>query len=455
MFITVDTLRADRLGCYGGPNPTSPAIDRLAAEGTLFVDAYAQRGMTLASMTTFFTSKYPSEHGVLNNTKQISADEWMVAERLAAAGFHARAFNSSGVLDPGRGNQIDQGYKAGTYSMVLDERQMTRQVVEYLQRKFGKDGRREYVWVHFMNPHKPYDPPPPYDKRFDPDYTGTFDGESDTLDRTFVEKTRLEPRDRRHVEALYDGQVALVDDCVAEILAALEAGGLAKDTLVVFSADHGEDLYSHHCYWYHGSSVYRSTLRIPLVFRQPGAVLPGQRLDGIVESVDFAPTVLSWLGLDAGPGPGKDARLRGIDLSPALLEGGSLKKDFAFGQYDEDIFTVRNKEWMLVDNPTRFHPKQPPLEGDYPVEPLELYHVAEDPDEQVNVAERNPEVVARLRRVLQVWRGSLRDGSAAENEDPNMLRELMAQGYLGGAPDAREPAAPPASQPASAPKQSR
>ena len=113
--------------------------------------------MTLPSMASFFTSKYPHQHGVLDNKKQIPPAEWTLAERLQSAGFHTRAFNASGVLQPGRGN-IEQGFDK--YDKIFDERAMTAKTVHFVENFFGKDGRREFLWVHFMNPHKPYLPPP-------------------------------------------------------------------------------------------------------------------------------------------------------------------------------------------------------------------------------------------------------------------------------------------------------
>ncbi len=444
LFITVDTLRADRLGCYGGPNACSPVIDRLAKDGTLFVDAYSARSETFPSMTTFFTSKYPSEHGVIDNKNDLGGDEVLLAERLAEAGFHRRAFNASGVLAPRPGG-IDQGYEQGAYTAVLDERELTERAKRYLRERFGQDGRREFLWLHYMNPHKPYDPPPPFARMFDLDYGGALDGSTETLDRLYIDKPELSKDDLGHLLALYDGQVAFVDTLIGEVLDALDHSGKAPDTLVVFSSDHGEDLFSHNMYPYHSISPYRSSTRIPLIFKQTGVVPAGVRDEkNLVESVDFVPTVLAWLGVAVDDVRGKDSTPRGLDLGPTILEKAPLKRSFAYAQVDEDVFAVRNLEWSLVSNPREVMPKSPPDAGKYPIPKLALYHVSVDPDEQVNVLEQQDDVAKNLSRSLKGWLTHLRRVGTTKSTDPAFLEQLRQNGYI-GPDDADDPG--PASKP--------
>ncbi|MBI4881290.1 MAG: sulfatase [Planctomycetes bacterium] len=445
LFITVDTLRTDRLGCYGAAQSPSPNIDRLAREGTLFQDAYAQRAVTLPSMTSFFTSKYPYEHGVLNNLKRVPDAEWLLAERLQAAGFHTRAYSASGVLMPER-NNVEQGYKPNAYSFFPDEEVMTGKAEKFIRERFGERGR-QFLWVHYMNPHKPYDPPAPYDRLFDPEYQGAFDGSGETLDRIYVERIDLAAADRRHIEAVYDGTIAFVDRLIGRLLAALEETGQAADTLVVFAADHGEDLYSHNYYYYHANSTYRSSTSIPLIFRQPGAVAAGQAVTGMVETVDFMPTVLCWLAADPGTAPGGDTALRGNDLSQVLAGQGAVRKDFAYALVDQDvdegrselIFSVRNRDWMYVWNESGVHPDNPPEAGEYPIAKQELYHLPSDPDEQKNIVEQHPEVAEKLYRAINAWRERMTQRLLADEASATHRAELERLGYLGGSGKSRPP----------------
>ena len=430
LLVTVDTLRADRLGCYGGPNRPSPTIDALAAEGVRFASAFVPRALTLPSMTTFFTSRYLDEHGVLDNRMVIGAGEVLLAEHLAAAGFRNRAWSASRILAPQRAH-IEQGFAPGAYQHEADEAAMTARAAEFLRDEFGREGLREFLWLHYMRPHKPYEPPAPFDRRFvDPGYRGRHDGSSANLDRIYLERERLAPEDRRHIEAIYDGTIAYVDSLVKEVLAALDASGQALDTLVVFAADHGEDLYSHHFYYYHANSVYRSSTQVPLLFRQPGAVRSGAVVEGIAESVDLVPTLLRWLAVEPLAGA---ERWRGVDLSPLLApdaDATRTPREFTVAQWGDEIYAIRSGRWLYVHNPRRIAPDGPPVAGRYPIAEQELYDVEADPDEQVNVIEAHPEEAQRLRAALERWKGGLARGRAAVAESDERMAELEALGYI-------------------------
>jgi arylsulfatase len=428
LFISVDTLRYDRLGCYGGSNRPSPTIDALAASGTRFTNAYVQRAITLSSFASFFTSRYPDETGILNNNKVVPRDERLLAERLAEARFHCVAFQSSGVLDPRRSG-IEQGFDK--YHMELDEGRMTNRACEFVRSNFGKDGRRQFMWVHFMRPHRPYAPPSPYDKRFTKDYQGFYDGSSDTLDRIFVKKEKLAPADLDHILGLYDGTIAFVDDCIASLLTALREAGHADDTLIVFAADHGEELYERHAYFYHSSSLYRSCVQIPLIFAQPGRVVPQVR-DDLVENVDFVPTVLSWLGLEAD-----DPSFRGYDLGDVLQGRGTVPRDFVTSQWEDVIYGIRNREWFYVDNPEDVMPVGPPDEGVYPIDTRELYDLRADPREQTNVVASNVAQADRMREALDRFRSELVIKRVEDDLSADRMQMLRENGYIGNTPNPR------------------
>lgn len=417
LVISVDTLTASRLGCYGGPNRPSPVIDRLAAEGVRFERAYVPRGMTLPSMTTYFTSKYPADHGVIDNKHKIPFDEWMLAERLEDVGFKRLAFNASEVLSPAKGTAIDQGYGDNAYTTISDDdAQVTRLAAGYLRTKFGRNPKREFVWVHLMSPHKPFAPSRADVDRFDPDYRGSwtapgFDLEP-AIEAAYVEKRPLPPAELRRFLAIYDGEIANVDRCVAELLAALDESGQAKDTLVAFVADHGEELFLHNQYPYHANSPYRAVTRVPWIFRLPGAMPTGGVVEDVVESVDFLPTVLACLGLhDRIAGDRPENAPRGRDLTPLLFGDGGVEARPAFGRNDDcadrpqnvGLATLRDAKWSLVVNTDGWLPDFPPKAGLYPVPPLALFDLETNPDErpELDVAAAHPEVVARMRAALE------------------------------------------------------
>lgn len=425
LLLSIDTLRTDRLRCYGGREGVSPHIDRLAERGVLYENAFTPRGMTLPSFTSLFTSRYPGEHGVVNNTGRAREEEQLLAERLAEAGFRTRAWVANGVLDPER-THIHQGFEPGSFHLVKDEEQLTRQAVRYLEEEFATGDQRDFLWVHYMNPHKPYEPPAEFRQRMvDPAYRGDVDGSSATLNRIYIQQQELTEADLNHIRALYDAAICYADSLVGRLLDTLERRGLEESTLVVFLSDHGEDLYSHNYYFYHGNSMYRSTSSVPLIFRQPGVISPGRRVSTLTSTLDFLPTMLSWLlGTE-------DAELRGCDLAPEILGSGRRESPVVFAVYEDDIFAIRDSEWLYIWNPKQIMPSGPPSRGRYPISERELYHWAIDPDEQHDRIEQQPEVAARLHAELSRWNDSLdRSSATAEALSPERLQELRDLGYL-------------------------
>lgn len=429
LLISVDTLTASRLGCYGGPNRPSPTIDRLAQDGVRFERAYVPRGMTLPSMATYFTSKYPADHGVIDNKHKIPFDEWMLAERLEDSGFKRLAFNASDVLSANRDTAIEQGFAKNAYTTISDDDpQIAKAAASYLRAKFGKNPKREFVWIHLMSPHKPFAPPKSAIDRFDPGYTGEWKTVGlelePKIEAAYIEQKPPLPDQLKRFLAIYDAEVETADRCIAEILAALDASGVANDTLVVFVADHGEELFLHNLYPYHANSPYRAVTRVPFILRQPGAVPAGRVVEDVVESVDLLPTVLSWLGLEdriAGDRP--ENAPRGRDLSPLVTGYGSLEPKYAFGRIDDcadrpsnsGIATLRDPKWSLVVNTDGWLPDFPPKDGVYPIPRVALYDLETNPDEapELDVASANPEVVARMTAVIEEKVAQLRHREAA------------------------------------------
>ena len=433
LLISIDTLRADRLSCYDGRAGVSPNIDRLAGQGALFETCYAPMGMTLACVTSMLTSRYPDETGVTYNQLQASPGVVTLAERLADRGFRNRALVANGVLSA-KHSGLAQGYRDPDqdYRRIDDEERLTAEAERILRHGFGED-RREFLWLHYMAPHGPYTPPDDDLAALDPDYDGPLDGTGDTLDPIFVDQVELDPRDLQHVLARYDGEVRFVDRLVGRVLAALEDSGQADDTLVVLTADHGEELYDRRYYFYHANSLYGSVTRVPLLFRLPGRIEPGV-IDGITELVDLLPTVLDYLDV---PVPDEDPRTRPTgDSLRRAIDGDRVEKEFAFAQVVDQIYLVRNKRWSYVRNPNRYEPKSVPEEGRYEVAERELYDLTTDPGERINVADQHPDVVDEMERRLDAWQYGLTRmrPKTAPQLDPERLEELRRLGYLNPEP---------------------
>jgi len=426
LLISVDALRADRVGCYGGRAEASPSVDWLGSEGVRFAECHAPMGMTLPCVTSLFTSRYPDETGVVHNQAIVSDEEFTLAERLKDAGFRTRGFVANGVLRADASG-IDQGFDS--LERIYGEYKMTTLAIEHLNEGFGADDR-EFLWVHYMDPHQPYDRREPFATDFDPDYDGAVDAEAETLDRIFVEKEALADRDLSHILAVYDSQVRFISMQIGRLLSALEMSGAAEETLIVFTADHGEELYAHNRYFYHANSVYGAVTHVPLIFKQTGAVPAGVVVDSLTELVDVMPTILAHLGIDPTAGDAL-TRPRGIDLHGAF-DGGAVRKEFAVAQVAREVYGLRTARWFLVENPNDFMPRSVPEEGEYPIGALQLFDLERDRAERENVADAHADVVKKMRARLASWRASLATSATAKQDlTPEELQELEQLGYLG------------------------
>ena len=251
LIITIDTLRADRLGCYGNPDVATPNIERLAREGAMAPQASAQAPITRPSHVSMFTGLYPSQHGIRDNiSRALAPDVATMAEAFKAAGFETAGFVSSIVLSAqsglGRGfdefsDRFDIGADAADEGHFLDilEHRGDVAVAEAVKWLDAHSGGRTFVWVHLYDPHAPYEPPEPYASR----YAGRP----------------------------YDGEVAWSDELVGRLDAEVTRLGIRDQTLVVLTSDHGEAL-GEHGESVHGFFLYQAKLRVPLLMRGPGIV---------------------------------------------------------------------------------------------------------------------------------------------------------------------------------------
>jgi arylsulfatase A-like enzyme len=455
VIFLVDTLRADRLGAYGYPKPTSPNIDSLAASGVLFEQASAPSPWTLPSVVSLMLSALPCEHNVLTDGEKVSAEARTLPVRLQQASYNTASFFANPYAGPFGG--LEEGYDVWR---PMDEQVDGEVVSTWLSSLDPATAEPFFVYIHNTEPHNPY--------RADPSFVERF-GEVSREARQEVEKayrlyrrlTRIDYDENRplgttdntakqdelirrltvlgpQIDVLYDATVAEADDRVGSVVAALEQAGVWEDTLFILLADHGEE-FGDHSSWQHDQSVYEELIRVPLIIRFPRNEFAGRRVNEPVTLLDVAPTIVDYLGA-----PALAEHFRGISLLP-LIEGAAdtgvmrvtamryNKKKYYRPHKEErgDLnLVVRHGSWKGIWNAE--------------TDTVELYDLGNDPDERENVSQEEGELAERMRgfaraRLAECEAIAMEASSGNEPElDEETRRRLEALGYVGPATNPRE-----------------
>jgi arylsulfatase A-like enzyme len=421
LWILVDTTRRDHIAPFGDVVHT-PAIERLASQGVRFDDAVTVVPKTPASVASFFTGRYPVNHGVRTLYDRLPRAQQTVAEAFRSAGYDTAAFIDNGWMSRGRGFErgferfmgffevhralgplryfswavvVDQlaGRTIPTFSPQAEAANLTDVVLRYLEvhRK-----RRFFAYVHYFEPHWPYFPPPELARRYGGPESGgilvNHIGRSPISRGRMIFQNPLPEAENEAARRLYRAEIDNTMFHIGRLLAALDGMDLAERTIVAFTADHGHALGEHRYYFHHGGFLYDPSIRIPLVLRWPGRIPAGFDVGDQVRSIDLAPTLLQLAGLPPlVDGDGRSLHRfwgEGADgPRPALLE--SDVKMFAendrrdFPGIAGKLRGLRDGRWKLILNPTR--------EGAV----FELYDVVADPTESVDLVD-DPEHAAIL-----------------------------------------------------------
>jgi arylsulfatase len=361
LLITIDTLRADHLHCYGQPLPTSPNIDAFAARSAVFDRAIAASGYTGPAHASIMTSHYPRRQSMAfgnGSIKQSGAET--LADAFQRAGYATAAFVSNRALSPNIG--LDQGF--AVYDADLPSAEPNRPQVfqrlapQTLGRALAWLAQARsgpvFLWVHFQDPHGPYTPPPPYRDAFHPPPRAD-EGElpvlADNGGRGGIPAYQLVdgPRRLSDYEGRYDGEIAFMDRSVGQLLAAVERH---RPTIIALTADHGESFGENGFYFAHGHSAAPDLSHIPLIINAPD--IPAGRRADLVSQVDLMPTLLQLAGVPRPPG------LEGLALGALLRERAAVPPRAVFcdvgyevGVYGPDRFllaaTSEERNWALAE----------------------------------------------------------------------------------------------------------
>ena len=429
VLLSIDTLRADHLGCYGYGRDTSPVLDGLAQQSLLFEDVLATSSSTAPSHMTLFSGVLPRVHGIMNAVlHQQTPRVRLLAEMLAEQGYHTAAFADGGLVSDAVG--FDRGFEHFESRYELFDDKLDR-IADWLE---GAGDEPTFLFVHTYGVHAPYIPTRAHDLFSDPDYHGPLSGRDFVLEVRLREervedlavvmgafwegRKEFDEADVQHLIDLYDGAIHRVDAGVGRLIGMLERKGWLDDAWLVVTADHGEAFREHGTFQHR--HVHQEELRVPLLVRPPGGLPGGRRLPWPVTQLDLTPTLLAALGLP--PEPGLQGRaMWPLDEPP---DAGPDRPRFATGGDGQRYDVVVAGERKLVLRLGEVN---------------RLYDLGSDPGEQHDLgpADPTPAWRALLERQLDDvlaasarLRAQLGEPAVGGELTPDQRADLEALGYL-------------------------
>ena len=449
LLISIDTLRADRLGAYGYRLDTTPAIDALAKRGVRFADATVAWPKTWPSMAAMVTGKAPQTNGILLRPRRPLPDENVtLAESLRDDGYATGAVVANVNLAKSFG--FDQGFEQyveswaeeairqtgsasfrnvpGLVKRFTNGTLVTDQAVSMLDTLGNGKDKPFFLWLHYIDPHGPYVPPPAFAKFF----VGAHPPYPVPLEELPPYQLQIDPatgqvsNDIGFYATQYDREIRSLDDQIGRLLAELDARGLTRDTLIVLTADHGESMMENAYYLEHGDVPYQTTGAVPLLFALDGRFRGGRVIERPVGVIDLYATVLA---LTKTPAP---AGLASTSLLPVLEGKDDATPQNVFmisGKYEPWQLSIREGRWKLVL-------LRAPQDREWLHAPERaLYDIASDPNEQHDVLAENAALAASLEKKLLDWFVTTPrfKGAAAtdlKQLDGHTQEMLRALGYL-------------------------
>jgi arylsulfatase A-like enzyme len=400
VHLGIDSLRADHMSCYGYHRLTTPFIDRFAQEATLFERTYSPHIPTTSGYGSMLTGTdcFTNQVVALRHKGPMRPEVATLPEILKAQGYNTTSVGFEGnPASRGFDKYINfENWGSWNEGRSPKAQNLNNVAIPELER-LVKQKEPFYLLLRHMDPHSPYLPPEPFERMF---YHGN---ECDPRNHSMEPVMSFKPfcdyfaswmppgiTDKDYVIAQYDGAVAYMDACIQTIFTAIEALGIAENTIVILNSDHGETLYDHDCYFDH-HGLYDVTLYVPLIIRYPGKMPAGKRVKGYNQHKDLLPTILELAEIET-----PDIHFDGRSLMPMVREEEtSHESEF----YITECTWMRKHGWrtpewkLIVALEPDFHFKPP----------VELYNLVTDPNENVNLAESEPEVVELLKGRMEAW----------------------------------------------------
>ncbi|WP_240420343.1 sulfatase [Paenibacillus periandrae] len=400
ILITLDTLRADRLGCYGYHLPTSPYIDQIAKEGVIFDKAFAADIPTEVAHTDLFTGKVGLSTGVIahgSKSNYLQKNIKWLPSMLRKKGITTAAVDNLYHLQEWFARGFKYYMNTTGENRWIDGRTINDFAIPWLRDHAQDDF---FLFLHYWDPHTPYLPPKEYlplfyDTKLDP-----FDKSNRSMDKAYSHTSypnqKLnhydflgEVTDSNYVNALYDSEIRYLDDLLKELDSNLSELGIKDDVFLIILGDHGESLLEHGIYWDH-CGLYDNTVRVPMIMRYPSKIKAGQTIKGMVQQADIMPTILQDANLDV------PNDLDGKSLWPVINGHASEAhtKIYLSECAHQASRGIRTNEYKFMKTKSS---------GIFSRPEIELYDLIEDPNEEHNIAEKLPELTRIFSEELDCW----------------------------------------------------
>lgn len=415
LLITIDALRPDHLGCYGYKRNTSPNIDRVAKEGALFTQAISTVAQTIPSLTSIATSTYLSTNGIFSNDMALDEPVFSLPNILRNNGYYTGFISGRGFL----GNFLKGAFNASE-NYDIPANQITAKAIEWISEN---NGQPFFLWLHYRDPHAPYRPPEPYKSKYLNDNIYRQNKQVPiALSQTYfpfckntipAHAAQAAIKDIDYYISQYDGAISFTDEQIGILLRKLDGLGLAKRTLIVITADHGEYLGEHNFYFAHGG-LYDAVLKVPLIFKCPGRIPEGRIIQQQVSSVDITPTILKLLKIRS------NRKMEGENLFLGFDKWRNRR--FAFSEFMHirgiSMKSIRTDQWKLIYDL---------INSEY-----RLYDLKRDPEESVDLARVRISILKSLKHKLEKWMGRETPDKpftvvTADEQTKNRLKSL---GYI-------------------------
>ena len=435
ILISIDTLRADHVGCYGYSRETTPNIDSLASDSAVFLNTYASSSWTLPSHVSLLTSLNTVRHGVNYHDQRMSPSLVTLADLLRQNGFSNSAFTGGGFVSAtygfSKGFDMYREGEGGVFNQNGAEL-VYRVVSRWLDQS---SDNQFFLFIHTYQPHSPYACPYPYKVMFleDDAKWGHLDITSYIGGKKGLYK-KLSPKEQRDIIGLYDGEIRFTDEeLIKPLLLKLKELGIYERTMIVLTSDHGEEFFDHGS-WTHGQNLYDESLRVPLIIKFPGSKYRGKKIGSIVRLIDVMPTILDELGIDYS-----GISVDGLSLIP-FLKGRESKDRIFLAEIGDNVLNshvpwkktmnfekfklILNKEYSKED--LKFFSPSPSL-----IPKVELYDLVKDPRELENIASKMPALARQLTRKIKEAFSKARIGKQEKIKLSKELRDqLKALGYI-------------------------